>query len=49
MAWAAVRRESEAGAEAVGWAKRSVPTIQVNALNLSVGGHGARSAFAHPT
>jgi hypothetical protein len=28
----------------VGWAKRSVPTIEVRH-----GGHGAKSAFAHPT
>jgi hypothetical protein len=31
----------------VGWAKRSVPTIQAN--NRNRGGHGAKSAFAHPT
>jgi hypothetical protein len=32
--------------EIVGWAKRSVPTIQHNDRN---GGHGAKGAFAHPT
>src|SRR6266446_8329552 len=32
---------------AVGWAKRSVPTIQ-DRDHIS-GGHGARGAFAHPT
>jgi hypothetical protein len=31
-------------AQIVGWAKRSVPTIEVRN-----GGHGAKSAFAHPT
>ncbi len=31
----------------VGWAKRSVPTIEpIIAIR---GGHGAKSAFAHPT
>src|SRR5712671_7353055 len=32
---------------AVGWAKRSVPTIQDR--DRIRGGHGARGAFAHPT
>src|SRR5712664_433506 len=32
---------------AVGWAKRSVPTIQDR--DRISGGHGARGAFAHPT
>ena len=37
-----------ARSEAVGWTKRSVPTIQDNDRLLD-GGHGAKSAFAHPT
>lgn len=32
---------------AVGWAKRSVPTIRN--FDLISGGHGAKGAFAHPT
>src|SRR5258707_508247 len=32
----------------VGWAKRSVPTNCDNEFRID-GGHGARSAFAHPT
>jgi hypothetical protein len=60
MAWAAGRRESKEGVKgrrmgkANGSRERApddrlrVPTTQIKALNLSVGGHGARSAFANP-